>query len=330
MKDSFIKVIYIFLKGMAMGTAEVIPGVSGGTIAFISGIYERLLNAIKGVNKDSIQALLKGRIKDVWKAVDGNFLAILAAGMAGGIVIGVFGVGYLLEHYPSPLWAFFFGLILASSIYIARQITQWNALSVFLVILGFVIAFGVTQITPVEGTINYLWIFFCGFIAISALILPGVSGSFILLLLGMYTIVRGSAEDFIRHQSMDSLLVLLSFAVGCVVGLMTFARLMSYTFKHYKNQTLALLTGFMLGSLYKIWPWQNPMTYVNKSTGVQVPASEVSLPNENFKLLVEKNVLPNDFIGDPQVTLVVLSAVAGFVILFALEYIGDRLGKESK
>lgn len=240
-------------------------------------------------------------------------------------MIGVFGVGYLLDHYPSPLWAFFFGLILASSIYIGRQITSWNVLSIGLIILGFAIAFGVTQLTPVEGTINYLWIFFCGFIAISALILPGVSGSFLLLLLGMYTIVRGSAEDFIRHQSMDSLLVLASFAIGCLVGLLTFARLMSYTFKHYRNQTLALLTGFMLGSLYKIWPWQNPVTYVNKLTGEQVSAASVSLPNDNFKLLVEQNVLPSEFVGDPQLALVILAGITGFIVLFALEYIGNRI-----
>lgn len=328
MKDSFIKIVYIFLKGIAMGTAEVIPGVSGGTIAFISGIYERLLNAIKGIDKCSLKSLFKGNIKEVWQALDGNFLATLAGGMLLGIIVGVFGVGYLLEHFPSPLWAFFFGLILASSIYVGRQITKWNIGVIILIILGFGVAFGVTQITPVEGTINYLWIFFCGFIAISALILPGVSGSFLLLLLGMYTIIRGSAEDFIRNQSMDSLFVLISFVAGCIAGLLTFARLMSYTFKHYRNQTLALLTGFMLGSLYKIWPWQNPLIYVNKLTGKQISAADISLPNDTLKLLVEKNVMPADFIGDPQVNLVLISCISGFVILFVLEYLGNRIARE--
>lgn len=310
----------LVLKGAAMGVAEVIPGVSGGTIAFITGIYERLINSIKSFNGDAVKLLFSLKLRELFKHLDGSFLFLLLVGMVGGIGVGVFGVGYLLEHFPAPLWAFFFGLIIASAIYIGRQINQWKLLQFVAIIIGFVIALGVTYFSPAQGTTNLLWVFLCGVIAISALILPGVSGSFILLMLGMYTVVRGAAEDAMRNLELSSILILLSFILGCGVGLLSFARVMSYAFKHYKNATLALLTGFMLGSLRKIWPWRNIDTVLDKKTGEVTRFQEMQYESmDDLQVLRELNVLPADFQGDSQTVLVVLAAIVGFALIFIFQ-----------
>ena len=324
-KSSFS--IGLLLKGAAMGIAEVIPGVSGGTIAFITGIYERLINCIKSFDAKAVKLLLSFKLRELFLHVDGMFLLILFAGMVCGIGVGVFGVGYLLEFFPAPLWAFFFGLIVASALYIGRQITKWTAVQMVSMLIGFAIALGVTYFSPAEGSESLLWVFTCGVIAISALILPGVSGSFILLMLGMYTVVRGAAEDAMRNQELSSLLILVAFVLGCGVGLLSFARVMSYAFKHYKNATLALLTGFMIGSLRKIWPWRNIDTVLDKETGEVTRYQEMMYESmDNLQVLRELNVLPQDYQGNAQSVLVVIAAVVGFGVIFLFQYIA----RESK
>lgn len=302
-----------------MGMAEVVPGVSGGTIAFITGIYERLIEAIKSVNAKNIKALLKGNFAEFWKGIDGAFICTLVCGMFCGIVIGVFGIGYLLENFPTPLWAFFWGLILASSIYIAKQIEGWDMLTFLFVVIGIAIAVGIALLTPSQGVENYLWVFLCGMVAISAMILPGISGSFILLMLGMYTIVRSNAEIAMTTFDLHSMLVIGVFALGCLIGLMTFARLISYTFKHYKKQTLAILTGIMIGSLWKIWPWRNPSTYVIKDTGEQVPYTEQLVVTNELKLLVEHNVWPSQYYLESMTGIAIAAGIIGFALLFVVE-----------
>lgn len=316
--------ISTILKGAAMGIAEVIPGVSGGTIAFITGIYERLLLCIKAINPSLISTFRNNGVKGVWEAVDGNFIAMLVGGMLVGIVTGIFGVTYLLAEYPTPVWGFFFGLIIASSIYIAKQIPQWNISKWIGLVVGFVIAFGITLIAPAEGSDNLIMIFISGAIAISALILPGISGSFMLLLMGMYTIVVSAGRSLLEEHDMASLTILVVFALGCLLGLTAFSRVLSWLLAKYKYTTFAVLTGFMLGSLNKIWPWRNITEVMDKESGVVSKLFEskdaLSLPADSFKIISEANVLPMAYeMGDPLTIITIISAVLGFASVFLLE-----------
>ncbi|HHS95242.1 MAG TPA: DUF368 domain-containing protein [Phaeodactylibacter sp.] len=304
-------------KGMAMGMAEVIPGVSGGTIAFITGIYEPLLNAIKSIGPEAIAAYHEGGIAATWKAINGTFLLALGLGMGLGIVVGVFGISYLLEQYPPTVWAFFFGLIVASAVYIARQLKQWSYKEIIGLAIGTAVAYAITVVAPAEGSQNLLFVFVSGVLAISALILPGISGSFILLLMGMYTyILHDTLKPALQTFATDKLMVMFVFALGCLTGLMTVSRLLSWTFKNYRSATLATLTGFMLGSLNKIWPWRNPIEWLRDYRG-NIILNEEGLPK---KVLLEQNVLPADYNGgDPLVVAVMVLFVLGFVTVFALE-----------
>ncbi len=308
-------------KGMAMGMAEVIPGVSGGTIAFITGIYEKLLNSIKAFGPEALSAFKKEGIAGVWTAINGSFLAALIGGMVMGIVVGVFGITYLLDNYPPAVWAFFFGLIIASAVYIGRQITRWSAAEIGCLIFGAIIAYGITIISPAEGSHNLLFVFLCGVLAISALILPGISGSFILLLMGMYTyIINDTLRPALSTFAIDKLLVMFVFAMGCLTGLMTVSRLLSWTFKHYRSITLAMLTGFMIGSLNKIWPWRNPIEWL-RDDAMNIILDDEGLPK---KILMEENVLPVNYDGgDPMVVVVVIMIVLGLATVFGLEKLGS-------
>ena len=319
----------LLLKGLAMGLAEIIPGVSGGTIAFITGIYEELLNTIKGVNLNLFKILRKEGLASFWKQLNGAFLVKLLGGMFVGIVIGIFLIGYLLEHYQAPLWAFFFGLIISSAIYIARQIDVWNGFNVLLVIIGAVVAYTITLLSPAEGSSNYLIVLLSGMVAISALILPGISGSFILVLLGMYTIIRSEAERALRSFELDSIMIIAVFGVGCILGLAFFSRFLSFTFKNYKNQTLAILTGFMIGSLNKIWPWRNPVSWLDKSTESIVTdltkMDKVFLLGDDIRLINEANVLPGDYLFfEAQFGLCILTFLVGLAIVFVLDQAGKN------
>jgi len=323
--------IGLMAKGAIMGIAEVIPGVSGGTIAFITGIYERLINSIKSFHPARIQDFKEGGFSKLWNSIDGNFLLFLLLGMGVGVGIGVFLISYLLENYPEPLWAFFFGLIVASSIYIGKKVTKWNLSTIGLLIIGIVVAYFITTIAPTEGSANPLMLFTAGAIAISALILPGISGSFMLLLMGMYTIVVNALKEFLSGPSMDGLKVIVFFGLGAVLGLAVFSRVLSWTFKNYENQTLAILTGFMIGSLNKIWPWRNPTKIMNKESG-EVAVNDVieklqqaSHSEVEFKILHELNVIPKDYLlSDPKVLAVCIAAVIGFIAVFALDHLDSK------
>ena len=320
--------IQLALKGMAMGIAEVIPGVSGGTIAFITGIYEKLLDSIKAFGPGLMATFKKKGFAGVWKEVNGGFLLSLLIGMGLGIVVGVFGVTHLLENYPPVVWAFFFGLIIASAIYVGRQVDKWDWKTVILLCLGVLVAYGITILSPAEGSTNLLFVFLCGALAISALILPGISGSFILLMLGMYTyIVSDTLKGALKTFATDKLIVMAVFAMGCLTGLMTISRLLSWTFKHYRSGTLAVLTGFMIGSLNKIWPWRNVKSLLNKETGELIQEKGMilnSLNDDMFKVMQEVNVLPSDYDGEPLTLWVILFGIIGFALVFILEKVNKR------
>jgi putative membrane protein len=299
--------ISLLLKGMAMGMAEVVPGVSGGTIAFITGIYETLIRTIKSVlSPEPWRKLLREGIPAAWDAANGGFLFALLAGMVLGIVAGVFGISYLLEHFPPIVWAFFFGLIIASAIYISRQVSRWTPQVLAALVFGILVSYFITQASPAQGPESWWFVFLSGMVAISALILPGISGSFILLLLGMYTLVIGTVKSVLETFAMADVLLLAVFALGCLFGLATFSRVLSWLFARHRELTLAGLTGFMIGSLPKIWPWRNVVQYRTNSSGEQVP-------------FLEDNVLPAVYAGEPYLLWAVLAGLAGFGLVFALE-----------
>ncbi len=304
--------IALALKGMAMGIAEVIPGVSGGTIAFITGIYERLIHAIKNIlGPELVRSFQRDGLAGVWKSVDGAFLLTLVFGMAIGVGVGVFGVSHLLENYPVLLWAFFFGLIVASAIYIGRQVERWRWQEIAVLLAGCIVAYVITVAAPAQGSGAPWFVFLAGAIAISALILPGISGSFMLLLMGMYTLIIPSLKNFLESQDMDSLIVILIFGLGCLTGLATFSRVLSWTFRNYRNLTLATLTGFMIGSLNKIWPWRNVISYRIDSHGEEVP-------------FLERSVWPSQFDGEPMILGVIILMVLGFAVVFLIDWMDSR------
>ena len=300
MKRSFKDYIIISLKGMAMGAADVVPGVSGGTIAFISGIYEELLNSISSFNFSLLKVFRKEGFKQVWNSVNGPFLLALFIGISISVLSLAKLIATLLENHPIVIWSFFFGLVLASIIYIGKQITTWTIGSVLCLISGGILAFYITTLNPMVSENSSPWfLFLAGMIAICAMILPGISGSFILVLLGAYKPVLNAlnTRDFFN---------IIIFMFGAVLGLLTFSRILKWLFSTYKNYTLATLTGFIIGSLNKIWPWQEIISWRTNSKGVEVPFNTTS-------------VSPFSFEGDSQLMIAILLAIIGFGLILLLE-----------
>lgn len=299
----------IAVRGLAMGIAEVIPGVSGGTIAFITGIYTRLLGSIKAVGPELITAYHAGGIRRAWQALDGGFLVALLAGMAGGIIIGIFGISWLIEHYPMGIWSFFFGLIAGSAVLIARTVSEWSLPEWFGIILATGLAFYITIASPANGSESLIAIFVAGFIAISAMILPGISGSFLLLLMGMYSLIINNVKGLLTQFESKHFLVVSVFAIGCMLGLATSARVLTWVFKHHHNTAMAILTGFMVGSLNRLWPWKTILSYRINSKGEQIP-------------FLDKSVLPVHYDGDPQYGMVCVCLVAGILTVLWISKMG--------
>ncbi len=298
MKRTLKQYVVISLKGVAMGAADVVPGVSGGTIAFISGIYEELISSINQVNLKSVKLLKTEGFASMWKAINGNFLISLLLGIAISVITLAKIIRHLLETQPILIWSFFFGLVLASIFYVGKQITRWNFGSVFLLLLGAFIAYFITTLTPQNAAISYSYLFLSGALAICAMILPGISGSYILLLLGVYKPVL----DAIHDKDFKILGILMA---GAVVGLLSFSRLLKWLFDHYQNLTLAALTGFIIGSLNKIWPWK----FILKSEMI----------DGKLKILQEKSVSPWNFEGDNQILFALVLAAIGFLFIIFLE-----------
>ncbi len=302
-----------------MGMAEVVPGVSGGTIAFITGIYARLIAAIKSVDLELIQMVFKGKIADAWKKIDGNFLFFLVGGMALGIGIGVFAITWLLEHHPLLIWGFFFGLILASCYVVAKDIKQWNAAAIVAILIGTGLVYYVTIAVPATGNTALWFVFVSGAIAISALLLPGLSGSFILLLMGMYTYIIPKVKDILSGD-LSGIMVIIVFALGALTGMLSFSRVLTWAFKNYQNITLAFLTGLMIGSLNKVWPWQQVLsTRLNSHQEESVAFSKSVLPS------TFENLGSNFLYGtDPQTISVIVCMVGGCALILVLFFLGKK------
>lgn len=303
---------------MAMGAADVVPGVSGGTIAFITGIYEELITAIDNLDLGIFKTWKKSGFKTVWTSYNLGFLFSLFI----GIFISVFSlaklISHLLEIHPIAIWSFFFGLVVASIIYIARQIKKWNFFVILALLIGGAVAYYITIAVPTQAPDTIYFFFISGFIAIIAMILPGISGSFILVILGSYGIILGALTDFINaflegnwEVVKTNFIKACVFILGCLLGIKIFSKALKWMFTHKKELTLAVLTGFMIGSLNKIWPWKKVL-----STRIDRHGEEVSL--------LEQSILPSSFEGDPQLLLAAGFAVIGFALLFFLERFATR------
>ncbi len=298
MQRNLLDYLKITLKGMAMGAADVVPGVSGGTIAFISGIYEELIATISGVKASLFSTWKEHGFKAMWQELNGNFIIALFA----GILISIFTLmrlaHYLLETHPILIWSFFFGLVLASIWYVAKQIPKWNFKVILSLILGAALAYYIVSLPPMAANTSYLFLFFSGALAICAMILPGISGAFILVLLGAYKTITEAVHDF-------DFKTIAVFAVGAVTGLLSFSKLLKWLFDNYSNITLAALTGFIAGSLPKIWPWKEVL--------------ETATYGDKEVVLKEATIFPWNFEGDPQTLWAVLLMLAGFFLIIILE-----------
>ena len=294
----------VFLRGLLMGAADIVPGVSGGTVAFITGIYDTLLNSIRSVDLDFLGKVLKLDIKGAWAHINGGFLLALLLGIGTSIFSLARLISWTLENHPVPLWAFFFGLILASALVLLRQVEQWNVPRGICLLVGTGVALTIALSPAVSLDIGLAGIFLSGFLAICAMILPGISGSFILVLLGMYGTVLAAVK------SLD-LLFLAVFAVGAGAGLMCFSRLLHWLLQRYHQGTMALLTGFLFGSLAIVWPWKRVLDWVEGSHGQLKPAQQVPVSPTEFLVLTGQ---------EPAVALCVSLMAVGFVAVWLIDF----------
>ncbi|MGB3181486.1 MAG: DUF368 domain-containing protein [Cyclobacteriaceae bacterium] len=305
--------ILLFFKGIGMGGADVVPGVSGGTIAFITGIYEELLDSIGEVDVPAFKLLVSGKFSEFWYKINGTFLLVLLSGIFVSLLSLAKLITFLLENYPIQLWSFFFGLIIISSIYVARTIKKWNLRVVIGGLAGIAVAYYITVATPAETPTDSWFIFLSGSLAICAMILPGISGSFILLILGKY-------EYIVNALSQYKISTLLIFGAGCVTGLLIFSRLISWLLDRYESMTIAILSGFMIGSLNKIWPWKNVLEYHTDRHG-------------EVKPLVTENIMPATYAeitGDnPLLIQAIVFMVCGIMLVLVLEWAANLLKKSS-
>lgn len=299
MRRSIKDYAMLMLKGMGMGAADVVPGVSGGTIAFIAGIYDELINSIKSINRESLTMLFTGKFKAFAKKINAPFLLALISGIAISVFSLAKLITWLLTEQPILIWAFFFGLVLASTWFVMKDIREWNVKTIPTFIAGAAIAYYITVATPADTPSNLLFIFCCGAIAICAMILPGISGSFILVLLGKYFYIMDAVKTF-------DIVILAVFGAGAFIGITTFSRVLSFTLRRFRNMTLAMLTGFMLGSLNKVWPWKE--------------TTEMTINGETFA--AESNILPNVYVTEA----IGLMAI-GFASVYILEKLSNKISQ---
>lgn len=300
---NLLQYLWILLKGMAMGAADVVPGVSGGTIAFISGIYEELIVSINNIRPGLLKIWRRDGFSAFWSALNGNFLLALFSGIAISVVSLAKLISFLLSTYPVLVWAFFFGLVAASIFYVGKAISRWDLSALFMLFLGAGLAYLVVSLPVSQQSGGMIYLFLSGALAVCAMILPGISGAFILVLLGSYKTVL----DAVHERDLKLLAIT---ALGAVFGLLSFARLLKWMFARFENATLALLTGFILGSLPKIWPWKRVL--------------ETRVFEEKVIVVREVNVAPWNFEGLPQIGAAIGLALLGFSLIFALEKFASR------
>ncbi|MEQ6884479.1 DUF368 domain-containing protein [Salicola sp. Rm-C-2C1-2] len=302
----------IILRGCLMGAADIVPGVSGGTMALITGIYQRLLAALGHIPEAGVTLVRQRSPVMAWKTMDAGFLVMLLGGILFSVVTLAHGIGTLLDDHPMLVRAFFSGLIVGAVIHVGRQVPLWSSAAGFGLVVGALVAWSIAQLTPATLALTPMVAFGAGFVAISAMVLPGISGSFILLLLGLYEPIL----DAIREPS---LAILAIFAGGCALGLVAMARLVATTLARFPSVTLAVLTGFMVGSLTNLWPWKKVVAWRNRSAGDAEP-------------LLYENLAPWHYAevtgGEPQTVMVVSLAGLGFGLIVLVEWLGKADGSK--
>ena len=310
----FSRYIVLALKGCAMGMADVVPGVSGGTIAFISGIYEELLDSIRSVDATALRLLLRFRLAEFWRHINGRFLLPVLLGIAVAIFSLARLMTYLLTNHPIAIWSFFFGLIVASALLVARQIGRWDWRTVLAFAVGAAAAWWITVATPAETPDDWWFVMLSGAIAICAMILPGISGAFILLLLGKYQYIMHAVGEF-------DIPVIAVFVIGAAAGIISFSHLLSWLLKHWHDVTVAVLMGFMVGSLNKVWPWKETVETYLDSHGVAQP-------------LVQNNIAPGTFeqlTGQPSLLVqAILLGIVGFLVIYGIELVARTIVKKQE
>ena len=310
----FSRYIVLALKGCAMGMADVVPGVSGGTIAFISGIYEELLDSIRSVDATALRLLLRFRLAEFWRHLNGRFLLPVLLGIAVAIFSLARLMTYLLTNHPIAIWSFFFGLIVASALLVARQIGRWEWRTVLAFAVGAAAAWWITVATPAETPDDWWFVMLSGAIAICAMILPGISGAFILLLLGKYQYIMHAVGEF-------DIPVIAVFVIGAAAGIISFSHLLSWLLKHWHDVTVAVLMGFMVGSLNKVWPWKETVETYLDSHGVAQP-------------LVQNNIAPGTFeqlTGQPSLLVqAILLGIVGFLVIYGIELVARMIVKKQE
>lgn len=312
--------LFVTVKGICMGAADVIPGVSGGTIAFMTGIYEELVGSINSINGEAVKLLFSGKFKAFWKHINGNFLLSLVAGILISILSLAKLMTYLLTNHPIQTWAFFFGLIVASSIFILKGINGWKFKDIVMLILGIIIGIVVCTLTPTQTPDGLWFIFICGAIAICAMILPGISGSFILLILGKYEYMLGTITKITSGDGrLLDFAVILIFVVGALIGILAFSRFLHWLLARYHRATLLVLAGFIIGSLVKVWPWSD-MATVAASQHPELAA----LPSFVWEdVAAQYSGLIDYHIGGA-----VCFALVGFVLVVGIELVSNYIGKK--
>ncbi|MCX2975854.1 DUF368 domain-containing protein [Candidatus Marimicrobium litorale] len=293
-------VVGVFLRGLLMGAADIVPGVSGGTVAFITGIYDTLLDSIRSVNIAFFRKVVTLDIAGAWEQVNGGFLVPLLLGVVTSIFSLAQVVSWILTHYPVPLWAFFFGLILASALVLLQSVQQWHPIRILCLMAGTAVALSIALSASVGLEMGYGGVFLAAFLAICAMILPGISGSFILVLLGMYNAV------LLAIKSLDVTFILV-FMIGAVCGLMCFSRLLHWLLERFQQATMAVLTGFLFGSLAVVWPWKRVLVWIERSNGELKPAQQLPVMPADFELYTGQ---------DPQMLLCLSLMVAGFAVVW--------------
>jgi len=293
----------ISLKGLAMGAADVVPGVSGGTIAFITGIYEELVTTISNIDLGLIKTLRAEGFKAAWQKANASFILALLLGIGISVLSLMKLMSHLLDVYPIHVWSFFFGLVLASVWYIAKQIPKWRLIYVLALVAASALAYFLTTLTPAGEIQSLPYLFLCGALAICAMILPGISGAFILVLLGAYKQILEAVSDL-------NFKIISVVGLGAIFGLLSFSRLLKWLFSKYEYLTLSILTGFVFGSLNKIWPWKNTL--------------ETRTIREKEIIIAQESVLPTNFNGDPELIAAIILAVLGFLLIFVLEKLSAK------
>ena len=304
--------ILLALKGFGMGLADIVPGVSGGTIAFITGIYDQLLASIASVNTTFLKLVLSFRFKEAASHINLAFLAPLLGGIVLAIILTSRLMHYLMNEHPVPTWSLFFGLICASCVYISKHVQKpKNQLTYLMLPLGIGLGYVIVSLVPIHTPDTFAYVFAAGAIAICAMILPGISGSFILLILGKYAFITGALKN---PFAQDNLLFIFVFCLGCLGGLLLFAKLLNYLMHNFSNAMMLLLTGFMAGSLKKIWPWKETL--------------ETTIIRGKEHILREANIMPRAF--DQETIFAIAIMFIGFFAVLGLEYMATKFRSQTE